>query len=141
VRLCARPPAPELGDPAVWFPHAYARAAAGRGAVLVVEAFVRGRPRLVACGTLALWPHAAEIAELQVVPEWRGRGIGTALVAALEAEARRLQAARVELGVAAANLRARALYARLGYADAQTVAIDLGHGPEAVVVMAKDLSG
>jgi ribosomal protein S18 acetylase RimI-like enzyme len=52
---------------------------------------------------------------LRVKPEYRGRGLGTRLLQAAEQELldRRMQAASI--GVEKSNLRARALYERLGY--------------------------
>lgn len=52
---------------------------------------------------------------LAVAPDWRGRGIGAALLAALEAEAWRRGYRMMRLDVADANVRARALYLRLGF--------------------------
>ncbi|MFT4149331.1 MAG: GNAT family N-acetyltransferase [Paracoccaceae bacterium] len=60
-----------------------------------------------------------------VTPEARGQGVGTALMAALCAEAtvRGYPAARLE--VIDSNLRARALYERLGFVAIQTQSIGL----------------
>ena len=52
---------------------------------------------------------------LSVTPEWRDRGVGTALMEAAEAWARERGAARMILDIAAANTGARRLYERLGY--------------------------
>jgi aminoglycoside 6'-N-acetyltransferase len=52
---------------------------------------------------------------LSVAPEWRGRGVGAALMRAAEGWARERGATRVILDVAAANTGARRLYERLGY--------------------------
>ncbi len=52
---------------------------------------------------------------LAVAPDWRGRGIGAALLAALEAEAWRRGYDMLRLDVADDNARARALYLRLGF--------------------------
>ncbi len=130
---------PALSPPATWLGAALARAATGRGAVLVAEGFWHGRPRLVGCGSLTLWSHAAEIADLQVLPGWRGCGVGGALIGALEARAERLGASRVEIGAAVSNPRARALYERLGYVPARTVRMFLPLGEEDVVVLEKRL--
>lgn len=109
--------------------------------MLVVEVFRRGRPRVIGHGALALWPRdqGAEIADLYVAPRWRGRGLGTALIRALEAEAARLGAQSVEIGAAESNPRARALYERLGYRVAHTLRVDLGRGEEEVAVLAKPI--
>ena len=52
---------------------------------------------------------------LCVAPEARGQGVGTALMAAIAAEARARDYPGVRLDVVEDNRRARALYRRLGY--------------------------
>jgi ribosomal protein S18 acetylase RimI-like enzyme len=52
---------------------------------------------------------------LRVKPGWRGRGIGTRLIAAAEQVARRAGRSWAELEVEPHNTRARALYEGLGY--------------------------
>jgi GNAT superfamily N-acetyltransferase len=56
------------------------------------------------------------IAELYVVEAFRGRGVGQAMIAACEAETRRLGLTHVTIGLLAANRRAADVYARAGYA-------------------------
>ena len=58
-----------------------------------------------------------DIEDLFVLPEYRSRGIGSQLLAALEGLARRYGYSRVGLGVAIDNVRAWDLYLRRGYAD------------------------
>ena len=60
----------------------------------------------------------ARIYSVVVDPALRGRGLGQRLVRAAEREARRRGACGVSLEVRADNAAARALYARLGYAQA-----------------------
>jgi ribosomal protein S18 acetylase RimI-like enzyme len=57
------------------------------------------------------------IHDLAVLPEWRGRGLGRALLAEVEARARRLGCCRLTLEVQDDNARARALYRRFGFGD------------------------
>jgi ribosomal protein S18 acetylase RimI-like enzyme len=59
------------------------------------------------------------IVDQAITPELRNRGIGTAVMRALMAEARRTNRA-VRLGVAAANAHALRLYRRLGFAPIET---------------------
>lgn len=66
-------------------------------------------------GQLLIYPNGAEIANLGVVAAWRGQGVGTRLIHALELEAAALDVTAVELSVAQDNGRAAQLYARLGY--------------------------
>ncbi|MDH5822685.1 GNAT family N-acetyltransferase [Luteimonas sp. RD2P54] len=72
------------------------------------------------CGRLYLLRRAPEhrLVDISLLPEWRGRGIGGALVAAAQADAAALGRG-LALHVAHANPGARRLYARLGFrADA-----------------------
>lgn len=57
------------------------------------------------------------IGELAVTEDVEGQGAGAALLAALEAWARQHGAARIALDTGAANTRARAFYARHGFAE------------------------
>lgn len=52
---------------------------------------------------------------LAVHPDWQGKGVGSALIDALAAEARARGYDRLRLDVADHNIRARALYERLGF--------------------------
>ena len=74
----------------------------------------------------------------------RGRGIGTRLLAAVEAEARREGASRLRLDVIDTNPRARALYERQGFRAARTRRMGpLGalFGFSAATEMHKDIGG
>ncbi|MBO0749979.1 MAG: GNAT family N-acetyltransferase [Porphyrobacter sp.] len=57
--------------------------------------------------------------DMTVLAELRGRGIGRALLQAVEAEARRRGACKVTLEVLSGNETAKRLYASLGYHDYQ----------------------
>lgn len=76
---------------------------------------------------------------LAVRPEFRGRRIGIALVAAVEAEARRLGLARVLLAVSQSNLEACDYYLRLGYSAIDEPYAHARLGRPAPVVFAKRL--
>ena len=58
------------------------------------------------------------ISDLAVLPEYRGRGIGSALLAAVEHKARELGCCRITLEVQENNARARHVYDRSGYTQA-----------------------
>lgn len=62
-------------------------------------------------------PSTAEVKRLYVVPSYRGRGIGRALVERLIHEARTEGFATLRLGVAPFHERARALYRDIGFVD------------------------
>ena len=98
----------------------------GIGVVVVVEEGVIGY------GQLALWPRCAEISDLVVVEAYRGRGLGTALIQYLMRAAREMQAAAVEIGAALDNVRALALYRRLGFRDERVIRLHLGGSEVAV---------
>ena len=75
-----------------------------------------------------------------VAPAARGLGVGSALMAAIEDEARARGYAYVRLDVIDTNWRARALYERLGYMGIKTAALGpLRHvfGFDAAVTMVK----
>ena len=82
---------------------------------------------LVGFASLLLRPRAepddtdlvhAEVAELSVLQKRRGQGVGTALLEAAEAEARRCGATSLRIRVDARNPGARRLYERMGFAVA-----------------------
>jgi ribosomal protein S18 acetylase RimI-like enzyme len=66
--------------------------------------------------TFAMKP-LVNVHDIAVDPDFRGRGIGRALFAAIEAEARAIGAAKVTLEVLSGNERAKGLYRSLGYGD------------------------
>jgi len=59
---------------------------------------------------------AAYVSDLVVLPVWRGRGIGRALLARAEAHARSQGVGSLGIGVIASNREALHLYERLGFA-------------------------
>lgn len=65
----------------------------------------------------AHFPGVPLLNHLEVAAAWRGRGVGTALVRAVERAAARRGHRRLLLGVAPDNAHAKLLYQRLGYAD------------------------
>jgi len=73
-------------------------------------------------GFCAFWLVVDEIHinNVAVVPDLRGRGIGTALMSRVLEEARALGAGRATLEVRVSNQAARRLYARLGFREAGT---------------------
>ena len=66
--------------------------------------------------TFAMKP-LVNVHDVSVDPGFRGRGIGRALFAAIEAEARALGGAKVTLEVLSGNERAKMLYRSMGYGD------------------------
>jgi ribosomal protein S18 acetylase RimI-like enzyme len=67
----------------------------------------------------AIWARALEcyVAELYVVPDRRGRGIGRALMKAAIELARSEGAAYMDLGTSEADVAARGLYESLGFSN------------------------
>lgn len=80
---------------------------------------------------------------LCVAPAARGTGVGTALIEALCAEARARHYPAVRLDVIDTNLRARALYERLGFTAVRTVPmgpLGLVFGFQAATTMVRPLA-
>jgi ribosomal protein S18 acetylase RimI-like enzyme len=67
----------------------------------------------------ALWTRALEgyLAELYVIPERRGQGLGRALLARVLEVARAAGADRIDLGTSETDVAARALYERMGFTN------------------------
>lgn len=67
----------------------------------------------------AIWTEALEcyLAELYVVPDRRGQGLGRALMEAAIELARREGATHMDLGTSEHDVVARALYERLGFSN------------------------
>ena len=67
----------------------------------------------------AIWADALEcyLAELYVVPEWRGQGLGRALMEAAMDTARAEGATHMDLGTGEDDTAARALYESLGFSN------------------------
>jgi len=67
----------------------------------------------------AIWTEALEcyLAELYVVPDRRGQGLGRALMEAVIELAREEGAAHMDLGTGEDDVAARALYERLGFSN------------------------
>ncbi|HEV2886422.1 MAG TPA: GNAT family N-acetyltransferase [Jatrophihabitans sp.] len=63
----------------------------------------------------AAFPDCVELNHLQVRPEYRGRGAGTAILAAAEQLVRDRGAGQLAVGVGVENADAARLYQRLGY--------------------------
>jgi len=84
----------------------------GRGTFLVA----RNGGRAVGCGAIrVLDPMSAEVKRMYVEPELRGKGVGMALLTALEAAARRLGVQRLVLETGVYQDAAIALYKRAGF--------------------------
>lgn len=76
-----------------------------------------GGDRLIGYATLAELPFDAELQAIGVDPDWRGRGIGTALLNTCIETATAWQSERLLLEVRVSNQPALALYRRAGFAS------------------------
>ena len=88
---------------------------------LVLLAFADGEPTGIAICFFGLSTFQARpllnIHDLAVIPKYRGRGIGRALLSAAEARAKSRGCCKLTLEVQDGNARARALYERFGFTD------------------------
>ena len=73
---------------------------------------IEGKP--IGCLSVENHPDKVFVAEVQILPEFQGRGIGAELIRAELARARQMQKP-VHLQVLQKNERARAFYERLGF--------------------------
>jgi len=106
----------------------------GRGAFLIASS--SGKP--VGCGAVRhIEARTGEIKRMYVSPEARGRGIGRAVLEALEAEARALGIARLVLETGTRQGEAMALYQRAGFSRIALFGEYVGSPLS--VCMAKDL--
>lgn len=131
IRACADVDLETLGrawpSPGVWEGHLRRQV---RGEASFLVAWEGGEPVGVAMlewtgcvgeRARAMLPGAVEVNHLQVRETWRGRGIGSALIAVAEGLARERGLDRMVLAVDADNPAARSLYLRLGYRPTGTV--------------------
>lgn len=92
---------------------------------LVFLAFLNGEPVGIATCFRGFSTFAAKplinVHDFYVVPSLRGRGVGRALLAAVEREARATGCCKLTLEVQEKNARARRLYEACGFSQAQYV--------------------
>jgi ribosomal protein S18 acetylase RimI-like enzyme len=101
----------------------------GLGVVIIL------RKKLVGYGQFTLWKKTAEIADLAVLEEYRGQGIGTKLIQHLMQVAKDKYATHAEIGVVASNRRALALYRRLGFEPRHSYQAGRGDKREAIIYL------
>ena len=103
-----------------------------------VIASIDGTPAGMAGG----FPSAddtAELVSMWVAPAGRGKGVGNALMTALEDSARRIGAATLKLSVVPGNDPAHNLYLRHGYVDTDEPGDLMADGVRRELVMRKPL--
>jgi GNAT superfamily N-acetyltransferase len=84
----------------------------GRGTFLVA----RTAHRAIGCGAIrVLDPTTAEVKRMYVEPEFRGKGVGRAVLASLESAARELGVRRLVLETGIHQEEALSLYLRAGF--------------------------
>ena len=99
-------------------------------AAIVLMAFVDDQ---AVGAAVCLWGYSTfggssflNIHDLAVLPDFRGRGIGKALIAAVEETAREQRACKVSLEVHDTNEGAKRLYRSLGFGPWEPVTLSLG---------------
>lgn len=105
----------------------------GRG--LGIVALHPATQTAIAYGQVLRLRHAYEISDLIVTPSQRGRGIGKGLIQYLTRTVHGWGGDLLEIGVAADNLSALALYRRLGFHDHRTVLVSGARGKEAILYL------
>lgn len=106
----------------------------GQGAFLI--ALRSGQP--VGCGALRrIETNTGEVKRMYVVPPERGRGVGRAILSAIEAEARALRLSRLVLETGVRQTEAQALYQRSGFSRIEPFG-EYTHSPLSIC-MAKTL--
>jgi putative acetyltransferase len=118
------------------------------GAGVFLVAHWLGRP--IGCGALRclheealvreLGPSVGELKRMYVAPEARGRGIGRALLARLEGEARSLGLTRLVLETGRRQAEALALYRHAGFTDIPAYG-EYVASPATSVCLSKSLAG
>jgi N-acetylglutamate synthase-like GNAT family acetyltransferase len=92
------------------------------------------------CGCVALEqakPEVGYLERLAVLPQYRKRGFGEALVAHVFAEAQKLGIKRVEIGIIAEQAELRAWYEKLGFVITREA--EFSHLPFRVTFMVKNV--
>ncbi|MDQ7027957.1 MAG: GNAT family N-acetyltransferase [Anaerolineae bacterium] len=88
---------------------------------------------IIAYGQVMHWTKCAEISDLVVSEAYRSRGIGTAIIQYLIHNIALDSIRCIEIGVAQKNVRAAALYRRLGFTHYSTIQIRLDSDEEEAV--------
>ena len=106
----------------------------------VCHVYVLRTPDCAVAGFCAFWLVFDEIHinNVAVRPAFRGRGLGSALLHHVLAEARRLGAHRATLEVRSSNQGARRLYERLGFRVAGTRRNYYSHPVEDALILWRD---
>ena len=106
----------------------------------VCHVYVVRTPDCPVAGFCAFWLVFDEIHinNVAIRPQFRGRGIGTALMRHVLAEASRLGARRATLEVRSSNTDARRLYERLGFYVAATRRNYYTHPVEDALILWRD---
>lgn len=91
------------------------------------------------CVVAGAYPRPVELQRLYVALDSHGRGVGRALMAAAEAEARRGGFATMWLGVWEENARAQALYRSLGFEQIGDHMFDVGGDLQRDLILVKAL--
>jgi ribosomal-protein-alanine N-acetyltransferase len=106
----------------------------------VCHIYVLRTPERLVTGFCAFWLVFDEIHinNVAVRPEFRGQGLGTALLHHVFAEARQLGARRATLEVRASNEGAKRLYQRLGFYVAGTRRNYYSHPVEDALILWRD---
>jgi ribosomal protein S18 acetylase RimI-like enzyme len=92
-----------------------------------------------AFGLLTQWPQVGEISDLVVRAEYRGAGIGTALIQQLTEFAQQIGISSLEIGAISSNIGALALYERVGFTRHRTFDIHINAKLQPIIYLRKQL--
>ena len=87
---------------------------------------------IIGSGQCIIYPEVGELANLNVKPDFRNQGIGSAMIELLVELARHIGMSNVEIGVSADNELALKLYCRLGFSQDRT--LRMGESAPAIIL-------
>lgn len=95
---------------------------------------------VVGFGMLNIWASIGEISDLIVYEPFRGKGIGSCLIAQMCSLALDFGLVDIEIGAFSDNIDALRLYEHLGFVRHRTLIVQSGKSPQIIIYLYKQLS-